>query len=228
MSLSSTPNLTSATGTTGATGTAAAAATGAAASSSDIENQFMTLLVTQLKNQDPLNPMDNAQMTSQLAQMSELQGIENLNTTMSTLAASITGSQAMQAATLVGHSVMVPGNQMQLSSGEAVAGINLSQAADSVKVTISDASGTAIHSVDLGAQAQGVIPITWDGTTDAGTAAPDGNYTFTVTATANGQAVSTTALSVGAVVGVSSGPAGTTLNLGPLGNVSISQVQQYL
>src|SRR5512143_4217969 len=80
-------------------------------------NKFMTLLVTQLKNQDPLNPLDNAQVTSQLAQISTVSGIEKLNTTLQSLLQSTSDSQTTQAAGLVGHVVLVPGSGLQLSSG---------------------------------------------------------------------------------------------------------------
>ena len=197
-------------------------------SSSDQQVRFLKLLVTQLKNQDPLNPMDNAQMASQMAQMSQLQGIEKLNATMSSLAASLTGNQAVQAAALVGHAVMVPGSTMQLAGGQALGGVNLDQAVDSLKVTISDAAGQVVHTADLGAQPAGVVQINWDGMTDAGTAAAAGSYKFSVSATAQGAVAVADTLMVGAVYAVTADKSGTTLNLGALGNVSLAQVKQFL
>ena len=88
------------------TTTAAAAASATLGTSSEQQDRFLKLLVTQLKNQDPLNPMDNAEMTSQMAQMSQLGGIEKLNATLESLATSLNGTQAVQAAALVGHDVM--------------------------------------------------------------------------------------------------------------------------
>lgn len=88
------------------------------------QNRFLTLLVTQLKNQDPLNPMDNAQMTTQLAQMSTVTGIEKLNTTLNSLVESLASTQAGEASAMIGKSVMVPGSQLKLSSGAAYGAIN--------------------------------------------------------------------------------------------------------
>ena len=112
-----------------AAGKSATASTSAVA---DQQDRFLKLLVTQLKNQDPLNPMDNAQMTSQLAQMSTVSGIEKLNATLNSLVDSVGNSQSMQAADMIGKSVLVPGSQLALSNGVAYAGINLAAAADQV------------------------------------------------------------------------------------------------
>ncbi len=206
----------------------AAGSSAVGGSSGDQETRFLKLLVTQLKNQDPLNPMDNAQMTSQMAQMSQLQGIEKLNATMSKLAASLTGNQALQAAALVGRGVMVPGSTMQLAGGQALGGVSLAQAVDSLKVKISDASGLVVHTADLGAQPAGVVQITWDGMTDVGAAAADGSYKLSVSATAQGKAALADPLMLGPIYGVTVGTGGTTLNMGALGNVDLTQVKQFL
>lgn len=213
------------------TGTAAgtaAAIFGAGGTSSEQQDQFLRLLITQLKNQDPLNPLDNAQMTTQMAQMSSLHGIERLNATLESLAANLTGNQAVQAAALVGHNVMAPGSEMQLTAGRAVGGVELSQAVDRLQVTISDASGSVIHRADLGAQPQGIVQIGWDGTTDNGAAALDGRYRFSVTATAQGNTVASESLMVGRVQAVMSGRDGTNLDLGTLGSVRLAQVKRFL
>ena len=81
----------------------------------DQQTKFLTLLTTQLKNQDPLNPMDNAQMTSQLAQISTVDGIERLNTTLASMMSSTSETQALQMAALVGHGALVDGNNLPLT-----------------------------------------------------------------------------------------------------------------
>src|SRR5450759_4503359 len=91
--------------------------TSATGSSADSEQRFLKLLVTQLNNQDPLNPLDNAQLTSQLAQMSTVSGVEKLNTTLQSLVDQSGSSQVLQAAFLIGRTVLVPGNQVTLSAG---------------------------------------------------------------------------------------------------------------
>lgn len=213
----------------GATGVAAGGAASGAAKSSSQDNQdrFLKLLVTQLKNQDPLNPLDNAQMTTQMAQISSLQGIEQLNKTLEALAASFSGGQAVQAAALVGHEVMAPGSDMALSGGHAQAGVELPQAVDQLAVTILDAAGVVVHRAELGPHPQGVVKIDWDGITDNGGAAADGRYQIKVTGTANGKDVGAQALMMGRVMGVSSSGSGTKLDLGTLGNVGLDQVRQY-
>jgi flagellar basal-body rod modification protein FlgD len=201
------------------------AATSSSSSNANIGDRFLTLLVTQLRNQDPLNPMDNSQMTSQLAQISTVTGINKLNDTMSSLSASLGSNQYLQAAGLVGHDVLVAGNKLQLAAGAAAAGIRLASDADHVVVTISDASGRAVRQIDLGAQTAGAQTLTWDGHTDAGATAADGQYTFTVQATQGGTAVTADALMSGRVDGVVLGTNGSTqVQLGRLGRVDLSQL----
>lgn len=194
----------------------------------DPQDRFLKLLVTQLKNQDPLNPMDNAQMTSQLAQMSTVSGIEKLNTTLSTLVDNLGSSQSMQAADMIGKSVLVPGSQLVLKSGTAFAGINLASAADQVTLKVLDSSGAVIQTQKLGAQKAGLLDIAWDGTTDAGVKAADGAYTFAVEATQGSNQVTVDALQVGTVSAVVRANGGFLLDLGALGQVDFKNVQQIL
>ena len=202
--------------------------TSSTATVEDPQDRFLKLLVTQLKNQDPLNPMDNAQMTSQLAQMSTVSGIEKLNTTLSTLVDNLGSSQSMQAADMIGKSVLVPGSQLVLSSGAAFAGINLASAADQVTLKVLDSTGTVIQTQKLGAQKAGVLDIAWDGTTDAGVKAADGTYKFTVEATQGSNAVTVDALQVGTVSALVRSKSGFLLDLGALGQVDFKNVQQIL
>jgi flagellar basal-body rod modification protein FlgD len=101
----------------------------------------MTLLVTQMENQDPLNPMDNSQMTSQLAQLSTVSGINTLNTTLTSLLSSYQSSQTLQATSMIGQSVLVPGNTMTLASGSAPFGVNVTTASTDLTVAIKNAAG---------------------------------------------------------------------------------------
>ena len=107
----------------------------------DQQTKFLTLLTTQLKNQDPLNPMDNAQMTSQLAQISTVDGIERLNTTLASMMSSTSETQALQAAALVGHGALVSGKNLPLTESGAIGGFDLGAGADVVKIEIKDANG---------------------------------------------------------------------------------------
>ncbi|HTJ97596.1 MAG TPA: flagellar hook capping FlgD N-terminal domain-containing protein, partial [Rhodocyclaceae bacterium] len=103
---------------------------------SDQQSRFLNLLTTQLKNQDPLNPMDNAQMTSQLAQISTVDGIERLNQTLTAMMSSSSTDQTLQAAALVGHGALVKGNNLALGTSGAIGGFDLASKADVVKIEI--------------------------------------------------------------------------------------------
>lgn len=209
----------------GSTSTTAATRTAA----QETEDRFLKLLVTQMQNQDPLNPMDNAEITSQMAQLSTVTELGKLNDAASAMSASYLSGQSLQAASLIGHGVMIPGDTLELSGGVAYGGVDIPQAVDSLTVKVRDASGAVIHTADLGAQnAAGSIPFQWDGTTDSGAVAPDGSYTFEVTAGQGGKTVDATALAVGQVASVSLGAQGATLNVVGLGQVALSQVKEIL
>jgi flagellar basal-body rod modification protein FlgD len=197
-------------------------------SASEQQNRFLTLLVAQMKNQDPLNPVDNSEVTSQLAQISTVDGIERLNASMKSMSGSIEGAQAVQGATLAGRQVLVTGNSMELSQGKGVGGFELAQAVDQLNITIIDAAGTVVNNVSLAAQTPGVHAFEWDGMTDAGQAAADGAYTYKLQALVQGKPVDVTSLAFGRVDGVSKGTDGLALNVGRLGVRTLDQVKQIL
>ncbi|MDZ7655507.1 MAG: flagellar hook assembly protein FlgD [Sulfurimicrobium sp.] len=193
------------------------------------EDRFLKLLVTQMQNQDPLNPLDNAEVTSQMAQLSTVTGINQLNDAVKAISESFLAGQSLQAASLIGHGVMIPGKRLELANGVAYGGVDLPQAVDKLSLNVKDASGAVVYTTDLGAQnAAGTIPFQWDGMTDSGSAAPDGAYTFEVAAEQGGKKVDVAALEVGQVASVSLGLQGATLNVIGLGPVAMSQVKQIL
>ncbi|MFT3851057.1 MAG: flagellar hook assembly protein FlgD [Propionivibrio sp.] len=192
------------------------------------QDRFLTLLVTQLQNQDPLNPMDNAEMTSQMAQMSTVTGIEKLNTTLNSMVDSIGMSQSMQAASMIGKNVLVPGSSLTLNDGIGYAGINLSSPADQVTIKILDSNGKVVQTEEIGAHESGVINIAWDGVLADGTTAADGNYKFTVEAVQDGKAVTATALQIGTVSAITRTSDGFKLDLGALGTVNFSDVLEII
>ncbi len=202
--------------------------TSATSATDEQQNRFLKLLTTQLKNQDPLNPMDNAQMTSQLAQMSTVSGIEKLNVTLNSLVDSFGNSQSMQAAGLIGKSVLVSGSSLSLTDGSAYGGVNLSGAADQVKITILDSAGKVVQTQNLGARDAGNFNFAWDGMTDAGTKAPDAAYKFSVEATQGGEKITADALQIGTVSALVRSKSGFLLDLGALGTVDFKNVQQVL
>jgi flagellar basal-body rod modification protein FlgD len=208
--------------------TGKAAATTSADTAGATQDRFMKLLITQMKNQDPLNPLDNAQVTSQLAQLSTVTGIDKLNATMGTLKDSYQSSQALQATSLIGHGVLVPGNTTNLTDGKAVLGMDLPGAADAVSVTIRDSAGNVVRKIDLGAQAAGTLPLGWDGRTDKGATAANGQYSFEVSASSAGSKLNATTLSYDLVGSVSTGASGTKLNLNGGGSAALSDVREII
>lgn len=191
------------------------------------ENRFLKLLTTQLKNQDPLNPLDNAQMTSQMAQISTVNGIEKLNATLEKMMASSNDSQAVQAAGMLGHQVFVAGNGLSLSSGgQAAAGIEVPQAVDNLTVTITDGNGGVVRTLSLGAQSAGLLTFGWDGKNDAGTPVAAGRYSFAVAADQNGKAVSGTKYELAPVTGILRDKNGVRIELGQLGDYAMSDIRQ--
>lgn len=206
------------------TGTRGTARTG----TDEIQDRFLRLLVTQMKNQDPLNPLDNAQVTTQLAQISTVNGIEKLNATMEALAGSVGAGQSLQAAAMIGRNVLVPGSALQLAGGRGAFGVELAEAADQVKVTVHDAAGREVQVVNLGALPPGALALEWDGATADGGRAADGAYRFTVSASRNGQQVDAQTLAIGSVQAVSQGGQGVVLNLGALGTAGLADVRQIL
>lgn len=186
----------------------------------DLQNTFLQLLVTQLKNQDPTNPMDSSQMTSQLAQINTVTGISQLNTSLTSLASQLAAGQNAQTSLLIGQNVLVPGNTATVSSGSSSGfGFTLSQAVTDLKVTIKDSSGNVVNSVDLGAQAAGTVPVGWTPTDASGNTLPDGTYTISAqgTTSAGTSATGITTLTGQQVVSVvqqSSGKQGLLLRNG--------------
>lgn len=208
--------------------TSSSAAKTTAAKTEDAQGRFLKLLTTQLKNQDPMNPLDNAQMTSQMAQISTVDGIERLNATLQKLITNSADSQAMQAAALVGHGVLVPGSGMNLAEGMAFGGVELASAADQVTVNIKDGNGLTIRTLELGATEAGASSFHWDGKANSGEAAAEGTYTFSVSAVRGADKVDATALTVGQVTSIERTAGGTSLNVGPLGAFTLADVRQIL
>ncbi len=222
------PATNAANAATAATGTPAATGASSAQNSTDAAaDRFLTLLVSQLRNQDPLNPLDNAQVTTQLAQLSTVTGINKLNDAFAALTAQFAAGQYLQALPLVGHDVTIAGNKIALADGKSSYGVAFAAPADQVTVKITDAAGRVVRTIQLASQQPaGVANYTWDGKADDGSACPDGTYTFAVTATAAGKDVATDALEIAHVAGIVPGNNTTLLSLGSLGIIDLSQVLQ--
>ncbi|MBD8116727.1 MULTISPECIES: flagellar hook assembly protein FlgD [Pantoea] len=195
----------------------------------DLQNQFLTMLVTQLKNQDPTNPMDNSQLTTQLAQINTLSGIEKLNTTLGSISGQISTSQSLQSSTLIGHGVMVNGGQVLVGNGTTTPfGVELASASTGTSATIKDASGTVIDTVDLGALSAGVHTFSWDGKLTDGSVAPDGKYSVAIAASNGNTQLVAQPLNYAYVNGVSTANNTTKLDLGTMGSATLDDVRQIL
>jgi flagellar basal-body rod modification protein FlgD len=214
--------------TTGTSAAQTAQAAGTQPAGNTTQDSFLKLLVAQLKNQDPLNPMDNAEITSQMAQISTVSGIDKLNTTLQAMATSFSAGQSLQATAMIGHSVLAPGSALQLQNGAASGGVDLPQAADKVVISIQDGSGQVLQTVDLGSRAAGVLNFQWDGVLTNGASAAPGSYSFSVNATQGTGKIDATSLGLGQVVGVTQGKNGVSLNVNGMGTVALSDVRQVI
>jgi flagellar basal-body rod modification protein FlgD len=218
---------TAGTTSTNTIGSTATAAKGAVPSGDDVQDRFLKLLVTQMKNQDPLNPLDNAQVTTQLAQISTVGGIDKLNSTLAGLSSSMLAAQSVQASAIIGRDVYASGSSVGLQDGKATGAFELKQDADRVFVTISDGSGALIRTLDLGKAQAGMSAFEWDGKTDAGTTARNGTYTFQVTAARANATISVEPMMTGRVDGVSL-TNGIRLNLQGGGDINMADVKRIL
>jgi len=193
-------------------------------------DRFLKLLVAQMQNQDPLNPLDNAQVTSQMAQINTVNGIEKLNASVQGLQSSFMQMQALQGASLVGHDVIVAGNKMDFATGAdgaagtiGVGGFELTSPADAVKVEVVNSAGRVVDTVQLGASTAGRHSFEWD-SSKFGT---DTNLTFKVSATNGATTLSSTALMRDKVLAVSTAGDKLTLDLARSGYVPYADIKEF-
>lgn len=214
---------------------ASAASSNTSVSNADSEQRFLKLLVTQLNNQDPLNPMQNAELTSQLAQMSTVSGIEKLNSTLSGLVNQTGSNQVLQAASLIGYNVLSPGDTLTTTKPEdgkepaaQAFAVELPGTASDVDIKIVDAAGNTVRTISAGSMKEGVNAVTWDGKDDAGNVVPAGSYKFVADATNGSTVVKATALTFSQVAAVKQGTGGVTLELMSGNNIGLSDVRLFL
>ncbi|AWQ05622.1 flagellar hook capping FlgD N-terminal domain-containing protein [Bordetella bronchiseptica] len=215
----------------------ALAQAGSNSAAQGIQDQFLTLLVTQLRNQDPLNPMENAELTSQLAQISTVEGINNLKNTMLAISGQIDVSQSMDAVSMIGKGVLMPGDKVSLGTdpndpaqrGATPFGIDLQGDATKVTVKVLDPSGAVVRTMELGDLKTGVHTLQWDGNNDGGQPLADGKYSITVSASdADANPVKSEALTYGQVKSVAYSTNGLRLDLGLAGQISMLDVRKVI
>lgn len=196
----------------------------ASSTADESQDRFLKLLVTQMRNQDPMNPMDNAQVTTQLAQISTVGGIDKLNNSLSAMSSAMS---ATQNASLIGRNVVVSSDLVRLgSAGPITVGVELAGAADKVGVAIQDASGRTVRSLSFGALPQGTSTFEWDGRNDAGERVAAGDYSLRLNATNASRAVVASGLVAGYVDSVTMQGGSSLLNLRGLGAADVSQVRR--
>ena len=213
---------------------AAAAAKAANAKKAELNQEdFLTLMITQLKNQDPFKPMDPAQYVGQLAQFSSVSGLADMNKNITALSDSLRGNQVLDGAALIGHTVIAEGNQVYRfvpEEGEALptqGAVQVPSGASSLQLVVRDSVGTLVKTQALDARA-GLRGFTWDGSTDAGGTAPTGAYKIEVIARVGNENVSLNTSVAAQVSSVALDPAtgALVLDTDSLGEVAMSDVER--
>jgi flagellar basal-body rod modification protein FlgD len=192
------------------------------------QEDFLRLMVTQLENQDPFEPMESGDFLGQIAQFGTVEGLATLNGSFESLANSLVSNQALQAASLVGRSVLVDSSEGFLEDGGTLGGAaELVRPATNVTIQITDSAGVLVREIDLGAQNAGLVSFQWGGETSSGAPAPPGRYRMTAQVVEQGRQSDGVNVFVNAQVdSVSFGPRGLNINLRGLGEIPFGAVKQ--
>ncbi len=193
------------------------------------QQEFLDLMVAQLRNQDPFAPLENGEFIAQMAQFSQVTGLEKLQTSFDQLATSLQSNQALQASTMVGRTVLVPSSQGMLSQNGTLNGVmDLDQSSSNVVLNISNASGELIRSISMGIQGAGAIPFSWDGLSSSGARMPPGRYNVNATAqTSKGASELSTLVNASVEsVTLNQNTRDITLNLKDMGPIAFNQVRE--
>lgn len=168
--------------------TSSAASSGTSGGSQSLgQNEFLKLMVAQLKNQDPTKPLDPTQFVSQLAQFSTVTSVQNMQTSMDNLVSSVRSSQVLDGSSLIGRSVLAPVDTTSFTSGGTLAGsVDVPSGTTGVQVQVQDSTGQTVRTFSVVPQT-GLTDFTWDGRTDTGVAAPSGTYTLKIVGSAGGE-----------------------------------------
>ncbi|BAU75730.1 flagellar hook assembly protein FlgD [Metapseudomonas furukawaii] len=192
------------------------------------KNEFLELLVAQLNNQDPMSPQENGEFIAQLAQFSQVEGIEKLNSSMGSLLSGYQSSQALQASSLVGRKVIVPSEKAVVDTSETFkASAVLPVSSSNVWVNVYDSSGTLVNRISLGEQSAGSVSFMWDGKDSSGKLMQPGTYKFEAQAQYGGETKALYTMLPANVDSVTLAQNGgeLMLNLAGIGSVGLSKVQ---
>jgi len=191
------------------------------------QEDFLHLMLTQLKNQDPFKPMESGEFLGQLAQFGTVQGLAGLQTSFDGLASSLVSNQALQASSLVGRSALVRAAALGVVAGQSVAGaVDLPSSASAVSVAIRDENGRTVRTVELGAQTEGLATFTWDGLDDRGEPAPAGRYTFAAAYRSGAESVAADTLLRAPIDSVLLGADGFSVELRGIGELPFTAVRE--
>lgn len=208
--------------TSSSSGTGSSSGTSASKNAADTQDRFLKLLVAQMQNQDPMNPMDNAQVTSQMAQIQTVSGIATLDKTIQSLSSQFSQMQTLQGVSLVGHDVSIEGNKMVIDNNVGQGAYELSGPADKVKLEVLSPAGAVLDTVELGAQSAGLHQFDWSAEKSKG-------YTqvnFRITATSGTAAVTSTLYATDKVAAVSTSSTGKLqVQLENLGQVDYTSIK---
>ncbi len=188
------------------------------------QQDFLKLMIEQFRAQDPTKPMDPSQMVGQMAQFSQIAATEKMQSSFSQLASSLKAGQLLRASSLIGHQVLVPATQAMQSGAGFDGAVNVPGAANDVRVTITDASGTTVRTLDLGRQQAGLVAFHWDGCDGAGDPLPAGTYQVTA---ANGNNPLDTYVT-GTVTGINDTGSGAVADVDGVGSTPVNQITQIL
>lgn len=192
---------------------------------------FMKLMITQLRNQDPLKPMQGGEFFSQIAQFSAVSGINELQNSFSTLAGALKSNQALQASSMIGRRVVIKGDQISTGGKSEIDGIvRLKSSVDNLVINITDRAGQVVRSMNFGQQTEGDKNYIWDLALDNGAIANDGVYSIKAYGVNGGKAYELESMIADKVesVSIDQNSASITLNTEGMGSVSFSNVEQIM
>jgi len=193
------------------------------------QDTFLTLMLTQLQNQDPMQPLESGEFLSQLAAFETAAGVDGLQTSVAQLNQSLYTSQALQASSLIGHEVLTSGSTATLGADGSISGfVQLPQSASPVEVQVKDASGAVVRTIELGSQAAGRVSFEWDGNDASGNRLPPGDYTLTCDITVDGATQAAEVLMSADVQSVTLSGYDILLNLAGGSQIPFSQVSEIL
>jgi flagellar basal-body rod modification protein FlgD len=191
------------------------------------QEDFLQLMLTQLKNQDPFKPMESGEFLGQIAQFGTVQGLAGLQTSFDSLSSSLVSNQALQASTLVGRSALVESDSLSIGAGQPVAGaVDLEASTAALTVTIRDALGQPVRSIELGQQPSGLVPFQWDGLAADGAPAPAGRYSFEAAYRSDNQSVAADTLVRAPIDSVLIGSDGFSVELRGVGEVPFTAIRE--